>query len=315
MTTAPAPRSRFEANIARQVGLVRDVLAAPAPDWFKPPRGRKTFLVGVGTNHHAARIAAWLWSRAGFDARAVHSHDFVARPYRLEPGDLGIFLSHRGSRSFTVRAEAAARRAGAQTAAVTAAGGVWQAPRRLLTGPLEDTGAFTQSLTTTMAWLLRWPERPALLAPFRRMESSLRWGPAFPKIGPNADVVLIGDGLREWVACEIALKLQETAHARARAFGLEEFLHGPCVSVGAGSVVIGFSSAREPRWNAARRYLAKIQVPLIEACSEDWLAQLLWGQRLTVAVCRGLGIDPDLLRGDDPRYVAAREELAFTPAR
>jgi glucosamine--fructose-6-phosphate aminotransferase (isomerizing) len=314
--SVPAPpRSRFEANVCRQPALVRAALSAPAPAWFKPPRGRKIFLVGVGTNHHAARIAAWLWSRAGLDARAVHSHDFVSRPYRLGPGDLGVFLSHRGSRSYTVQAEAAARRAGAETVIVTAEGSAWKAPRRLTSGPLEDTGAFTQSFTTTLAWLLRWPARPALLAPFARMENSLRWGPAFPEIRPDADVVLIGDGLREWIACEIALKLQETAHARARAFGLEEFLHGPCVSVGAGSVVIGFTSAREPRWNAARGYLAEIEVPFVEARSEDWLAQILWGQRLTIAACRGLGIDPDLLRGDDPRYVAARERLRFAPAR
>jgi len=303
--------SRFEANVYRQPALVRAALAARAPAWLKPPRGRKSFLVGVGTNHHAARIAAWLWSRAGLDARAVHSHDFVSRPYRLGPGDLGVFLSHRGSRSYTVKAEAAARRAGAQTVIVTAEGSRWTGPRRLATGPLEDTGAFTQSFTTTLAWLLRWPAKPALLAPFRRIDASLRWGPAFPKIGRSTDVVLIGDGLREWIACEIALKLQETAHARARSFGLEEFLHGPCVSVGAGTVVIAFSSAKEPRWNAARRYLAKIEVPLVEARSEDWLAQVLWGQRLTVAACRALGIDPDLLRGDDPRYLAAREFLRF----
>jgi glucosamine--fructose-6-phosphate aminotransferase (isomerizing) len=303
-------RSRFEANVYRQPELVRAVLSASAPTWLKPPRGRKSFFVGVGTNHHAARIAAWLWSRAGLDARAVHSHDFVSRPYRLGPGDLGVFLSHRGSRSYTVRAEAAARRAGAQTVIVTAEGSSWAAPRRLITGPLEDTGAFTHSFTTTLAWLLRWPSHPALLAPFRRMEKSLLWGPRFPSLRANADVVLLGDGLREWIAHEIALKLQETAHARARAFGLEEFLHGPCVSVGAGSVVVGFTSAREPRWDAARRYLARIGLTLVEARSEDWLAQILWGQRWTVAACRGLGIDPDLLRGDDPRYVAAREQLS-----
>jgi glucosamine--fructose-6-phosphate aminotransferase (isomerizing) len=303
--------SRFEANVHRQPALVRAALDARAPAWLKPPRGRKSFLVGVGTNHHAARIAAWLWSRAGLDARAVHSHDFVSRPYRLSPGDLGVFLSHRGSRSYTVKAEAAARRAGAETVIVTAEGSKWNGPRRLATGPLEDTGAFTQSFTTTLAWLLRWPAKPALLAPFRRIDASLRWGPAFPKIAAGADIVLIGDGLREWIACEIALKLQETAHARARSFGLEEFLHGPCVSVGRGTVVIGFSSAKEPRWNAARRYLAKIEVPLVEARSEDWLAQVLWGQRLTVSACRDLDIDPDLLRGDDPRYLAAREFLRF----
>lgn len=304
--------SRFEENVRGQVELVRAALAEPAPRWMKPPKGRKVFLVGVGTNHHAARLAAWLWSREGFDARAVHAYDFVARPYRLSRGDLAVFLSHRGGKSYTVTAEAMARRAGAETVVVTCEDSRWRpCPRRIETGPMENTGAFTQSFTTTMAWLLRWPGVPSLLAPFGRMEESLRWGPVFPAVQPHDDLVLLGDGLREWVACEVALKLQETAYLRARSFGLEEFLHGPRLSVGAGSVVVGFTSRKEKRWETVRRYLKIVGVPFTEAASEDWLAQILWGQRFTVEACRRLGIDPDLLRTDDPRYRRAREQLGL----
>jgi len=304
-------RSRYEANVLAQPRLVRAALEAPAPAWLAPPRGRKVFFVGVGTNHHAARLAAWLWSGAGYDARAAHSHDFVSRPYRLDDGDLGVFLSHRGGRSYTVKAEALARRGGAETVLVTAAGSPWKGARRIETGPLEDTGAFTQSFTTTMAWLLRWAGAPRLLAPFARVERSLAWGPAFPAVRAADDVVFVGDGLREWVACEAALKVQEAAYLRARSFGLEEFLHGPQVSVGKGSVVIGFSSPRERRWTAARAYLRAVRVPFVEASSDDWLAQVLWGQRFALAACARLGIDPDLIRGDDPRYRRARAALSL----
>lgn len=305
------PASRFEANVLAQPGLIRAALSAPAPSWMKPPRGRKIFLVGVGTNHHAARLAAWLWSREGFDARAVHAHDFVARPYRLSRGDLAVFLSHRGGKSYTVAGEAMARRAGAETVIVTCAGSAWKAPRRIETGPMEDTGAFTQSFTTTMAWLLRWPARPSLLAPFRRVAASLRWGPPFPRVAAATDLVLLGDGLREWVAAETALKLLETASLRVRSYGLEEFLHGPHISVGKGTVVVGFSSAKEKRWETARRYLKAIQVPFTEAKTEDWLAQILWGQRFAVAACRRLDINPDVLRADEPRYRRARRALGL----
>lgn len=309
---ANTPRSRFEANVWGQEKFVRAALDAPAPAWMKPPKGRKVFFVGVGTNHHAARLAAWLWSREGFDARAVHSYDFVARPYRLTRGDLAVFLSHRGGKSYTVTAEAMARRAGAETVIVTAEGSPWKAsPRRILTGPMENTGAFTQSFTTTMAWLLRWPGRPSLIAPFKKIPAGLAWGPAFPHLRAEDDLVLIGDGLREWVACEIALKLQETAYLRARSFGLEEFIHGPRVSVGAGTTVVGFSSSKEKRWDTVRKYLQMIEVPFTEVRSDDWLAQILWGQRFTVDACRRLGIDPDLLRTDDPRYRRAHEELGL----
>lgn len=305
-----AMRSRYEANVFGQGPLAAAVLAAPRPAWLKPPRGRKAFLVGVGTNHHAARIAAWLWSSAGIDARAVHSYDFVGRPYRLGRGDLGVFLSHGGGRSYTVKAEAMARRAGAETVVITADGSPWPgAPRRLETGPREDTGAYTKSFACTMAWLARWPGKPALLAPFKRIEESLRWGPAFPEVSASTDMVLVGDGLREWVAVEVALKLQEAAYLRARAFGLEELLHGPQISVGRGSLVVGFSHPRAPRWEAARRYLREIEVPFVEVSSADWLAQVLWGQRFTLECCKRLGIDPDLLRSDDPRYKRAKDFL------
>jgi fructoselysine-6-P-deglycase FrlB-like protein len=299
-------RSRYEANILAQPALVRAALSAPAPAWMKPPKkGRKAFFVGVGTNHHAARIAAWLWSQAGIDARAAHSHDFVARPYRLSRGDLAVFLSHRGSKSYTVQAEKAARRAGAETVIVTCAGSPWKSPRRIVTGPIEDTGTFTQSFTTTMAWLLRWPRKASLVAPFKTIDKSLRWGPAFPAVTRGVDLVLLGDGLREWVAAETALKVQEAAYLRARSFGLEEFLHGPRLSVGEGSLVIGFASRKEPRWRAARRYLKAIDVPFVEVASEDWLAQVLWGQRFALDACRRLRIDPDVIRAGDPRYARA----------
>jgi fructoselysine-6-P-deglycase FrlB-like protein len=304
--------SRFEGNIYLQPDLVRAALAAPKPSWMKSPKGRKIFFVGVGTNHHAARLTAWLWSREGFDARAVHSHDFVTRPYRLTKGDLAVFLSHRGSKSYTVQAEAMARRDGAETVIVMAQGCDWRSsPRRIETGPLENTGAFTQSFTTTMAWLLRWPDRRSLTAPFKNIAKDLRWGPAFPTIKRHNDVVLIGDGLREWVACEIALKLQETAYLHARSFGLEEFLHGPHISVGADTRVIGFSSAREKRWDTARRYLKAVGVPLTEVRSDDWLAQIIWGQRFTVSACKNLGLSPDTLRTDVPRYKNARAKLGL----
>lgn len=299
--------SRFEANVFAQPELIARALRAPLPAWMKPPKGKKIFIVGVGTNHHAARIAAWLWSGAGFDARAVHAYDFVSRPYRLSKGDLGIFLSHRGgTKSYTVKAEAMARRAGAATVAVCGAGAVWKGPkRRLETCELEDTGAFTKSFTTTMVWLLRWAGKPGLLAPFLRAGTSLNWGPDSPKVTADTDLVLLGDGLREWVACETALKLLETAHLRVRAYGLEEFLHGPHISVGKGSLVIGFATVGETRWDAAHRYLDAIGVPFLDVANADWLAQILWGQRFTIDSCRGLGINPDDLRASEPAYKKA----------
>lgn len=305
--------SRFEANVKAQPALARAALAAPAPAWLKAPKGGTTWFVGVGTNHHAARIASWLWNSAGLKARARHGFDYVAARTRPAKGDLAVFLSHRGgSKSYTVMAEASARRAGIATVAVCGQGAVWKGPkRRLETCALEDTGAYTKSFTTTMAWLLRWAGKPALLKPFKDLDASLAWGPEFPHVPRHADLVFLGDGLREWVAKEAALKLLEAAHLKVRAYGLEEFLHGPHISVGEGTVVVGFATPGERRWDAARAYLETIGVPFTKVESSDWLRQVVWAQRLTVSACRALGLSPDLLRSDDERYARAKSQLAL----
>ncbi len=73
--------------------------------------------------------------------------------------------------------------------------------------------------------------------------------------------------------------------------------------------MIGFSTVGETRWDAAHRYLDAIGVPFLDVASDDWLAQILWGQRFTIDSCRRLGINPDLLRADEPAYKKARAEL------
>jgi glucosamine 6-phosphate synthetase-like amidotransferase/phosphosugar isomerase protein len=223
--------SRFERNIWAQPDLVKDVFSQPIPTWMRTPLHKKITLVGVGTNYHAAQITSWLWNLAGLTTSAVHSFDFVMGRSPLHRGDWGIFLSHRGSKSYTVQAEKMARKDGARTAILTGRKSPWYGTScRIETGPMEDTGAFTQSLTTTLAWLMRWPSRPSLLSPFRGLEKNLSWGPRFPRLNPKTDIIFVGDSVREWVAHEIALKVQETSYLPARAFGLEEFLHGPQLS-------------------------------------------------------------------------------------
>jgi fructoselysine-6-P-deglycase FrlB-like protein len=43
--------------------------------------------------------------------------------------------------------------------------------------------------------------------------------------------VIIEDLIREAVAHEIALKISETCYLPVRSFGLEQFLHGPKVTI------------------------------------------------------------------------------------
>ena len=97
-----------------------------------------------------------------------------------------------------------------------------------------------------------------------------------------------GDLIREAVAHGIALKISETSYLPVRSFGLEEFLHGPRVTLDDKSSLIIFSSKIEPRREALINYAKSIGSDVLDI-HEDlfelpiefrWLAQLLWGQQL-----------------------------------
>src|ERR1019366_4997320 len=72
--------------------------------------------------------------------------------------------------------------------------------------------------------------------------------------------LLIGEWEGEWLAREGALKLMEMARLPVRAFGSEEFFHGPKYSVKAGSPIWHVSMPKDPReldltgdWQPAHR--------------------------------------------------------------
>jgi len=308
--------SAFEKNLREQPRLVRGLLRGRGPALPRPSRGKTLFLVGTGTNHHAAQLARWFWPRAPFSVQAWSSFDFSRLPARPGPGDVVAILSHRGTKRFSLLALERAQAAGARVALLTAEGA--PAPKGVAvvsTCAAEETGAYTKSLTTTLACLARWTGSRALTAALVRQAGRLDYGPALPRLSAGADVVLVGDGPGEWAARETALKLFETAHLPVRAFGLEEFLHGPRLSLGRRSMVVGFSRAQEPRWAAARQYLRAVGVRFLEvrapASAAGWLPQLYWGQRLALTTARALRVDPDALRTDDPRWKRARRALSL----
>lgn len=304
--------SRYEKNIALQPELIRAILKAGRPAWMEELRERTIYFVGVGTSFHLAQISKMLWRRhVGLRAHAVHSYDFARLPQPAAKGDAVCLFSHRGTKSYTVESTATAKKLGVVTVGITGVGSPWKEglDHRIEACELEDTGAFTKSMTSTLAWIVRWINAPELTEEVLAACENLKGGPKFPSVSAGTDVVLLGELEREWVAREISLKLQEAAYLRARPFGLEEFLHGPRISVDAKSVVAAFSSD-EPRWQTVRDYLKTIEVPLVEVRG-SWLEQLFWGQRFTANVCFDLNVDPDALRTTDPRYKKAREKLSL----
>lgn len=297
--------SRFEANIAEQPAIIDEILARPSPAWFGPIRRKPITFIGIGSSLFAAEISAWLWrTLVSPRAWAVNSFDFTRRPQPLARGETAVLFSHSGGRSVTFEAGLAAAKRGAVTIGLTAKGSPWRRGLRyrLETCEKEEIEPFTKSLTAALACVAKLIGEPKLIAGLRRSAAGAGKGPPFPTVRRRADLVVLGDGVREWVARETALKLQEAARLPARAYGLEEFLHGPRFSVGPKTLVVAFADRPEKRWGAARTLLGRARIPFIEVLAQGptssaWLGQLFWGQRFTAHACRQLGADPDLPRG------------------
>ncbi len=311
--------SKFEVNVFAQPLLIQEILGCPMPAWMEPLKSKRIFFIGIGTSYYAAQIAKCLWQQfVSADCQAIHSYDFVREPQPIQSGEVAVLFSHTGLKSFTLDAARLASQKGIVTIGITCKNSPWKdgLTYHLETCERENIGAFTKSLTSALAWIIRWINAPGLTKDILRARDQLKEGPVFPQVTRATDLILVGNLVGEWVAREIALKLQEAAYVKARAFGLEEFLHGPRISADKHSIVVAFPTPTEPRWNVCRAYLKTIRVPILEVTNKPsqppgtwWLRQLFWGQRLTLDVCRQLGANPDTNRTDDPLYKEARETL------
>lgn len=117
--------------------------------------------------------------------------------------------------------------------------------------------------------------------------------PKFP-----GKMVIVGDLIREVVAHEVALKISETCYIPVRSFSLEQFLHGPRVTIDRQSSLVAFTvSVTEPRKDSLIKYAESIGTEVIEINENTfngipkeftWLAQLLYGQELALELSKRL---------------------------
>jgi glucosamine 6-phosphate synthetase-like amidotransferase/phosphosugar isomerase protein len=66
--------------------------------------------------------------------------------------------------------------------------------------------------------------------------------------------VIIGDLIRETISHEVALKISETCYLPVRSFGLEQFLHGPKVTIDKQTSILVFTSLIQPRRESLLTY-------------------------------------------------------------
>ena len=273
---------------------------AAQPEWLaQVPSGRRlppgrVVTVGCGTSFHAAQTTG-----CGYDAL-----DFLLSPPQA---DVLVLVSHEGTTPLTIEA-------------AEAFGG----PRWLVTGradsPLaelcdevvvatpavEESYCHTASYTCAVAALagLR-GEDVAWLA--GAVSTALAAEPL--PTGPHQRYLVAGAG-RDWpTAQEAALKLREGVFVAAEAHRLEELLHGHLAAIDESVrcfVLAGEGRAAERAADAvaALRELG-CDVTLIPTLHP--VVDIVPFQLLTLDLARERGVDPDLIRWDDPRWKRARD--------
>lgn len=315
---------------------------------------QRIFVVGIGTSFHAAQVGAFLLRTAGADARAVDSYEFATYPYPLRSGDAVIIMAHTGRKHYSVTAAEMAGAAGVPCIGISARESLMADDGPILvlrTVARETSAAYTASHLGAMTVLAQvatalgerqgnaavagW--REALAALPGQIEDVLR---RENDVAPIAEEMIatgcrtycIGAGPNAPTATEAALKARETAYVTIDGMSLEQFLHGPMVTINPDDrmVVIATEGPGMERtaqianalrligtsfWTVGRAIptvpdAPHFALPAIPEALSPLLA-VVPVQLLAYFCAIAKGTNPDTFRRDDPHYLTAFSSLSL----
>ena len=283
-------------------------------------RGRRLYLVGTGTSWHAANIGAWFLRAAGVEAWPVQAMDAVLYGPRPAGGEGLILLSHKGTKTYTTQLLERARAEGVPTAVISGQG----APgAEIETSVVERSAAYTASHTGAMLRLAQLAT--ALGADLGSLNGvpdaveAVVEGPAVGVAAPRRAMEIVGAGPNQWTAAEGALKVRETAYVASAGMGVEQFLHGPSVAVGADDTLIcldgrGRGSERLAQVaRSAESAGAPVRMIAADAPSELLSVFPLTAvvQKIALETAETLGTNPDSFGRDVPARAQALDGIAL----
>jgi len=210
-------------------------------------------------------------------------------------GDWVFAFTHRAGGGPTVAAMELANRLGAFTVQVSALGVEQHASAQYLlpTVPLEKVEPHTAAVTGAICAVT------SLLLGAKAVEE---WDALTSVPSPELDLcrrragngpeVILGEWEGEWLAREGALKLMEMARLPVRAFGSEEFFHGPVFSVAADAVIWHVSMPKDPRNDFIKPHH---QIGVFGSSPLAWMPALIELQWMALATALNRGVNPDLV--------------------
>lgn len=298
-----APQSVVEQTLRAQRDVWRTVVSRTSQYGARDlPREvpKRIFLFGVGSSYFAAKLCGFAILRDKTRIRIpVISCPSLAIGKEFFPtqGDWVFGFSHRGKTPSTLMALQHCRREGAFTVLVAAKGVKLPSEFQdltLETCEAEKVEPHTVSVTSAICAVT------TLLLPVRAAEE---WD-ALTSVGdPPLELmrkragkgpdVLIGEWEAEWLAREGALKLMEMAKIPARAFGSEEFFHGPRYSVKNGSGIWHVRMPEDIRMGEIADMRPAHSIDIYGGSALAWVPALVELQWLALATALNLGVDPD----------------------
>jgi len=349
MVAFPNPRRRHPFHmhdmILGQPAFVAEALrrtaAADVSSFLGTPR--RLVLTGCGTSFHAATYAARVFQEVlpFVPVLAVHAYDLAYGS--VVPANATVLgVSHSGSTPSTNRALRRVRARGCRTIAMC---GLPDSPmervadQTLVIGSTHDRSwANTMSYTTQLTAFAGVASRlKSHVAP--SIESSLRGIPRSlektlasesqvrrlaTRIARVERVTFLGSDLDEITAFEAALKIRETCSLPASGYHIEQFLHGPYLSIDdRESIVVLRSRDDGPRSLAIVRALkasgapvatigesprAQIRLPVTARILRPILS-IVPMQFLAYFAALARRANPDIMRTDIPRLRAGVEAL------
>ena len=231
--------------IAAQPVLAEQMLSSPSPaasaiaDEIASAlaSARPVTVTGCGTSEHAAQALASLIAGAATPERRALIRARPALSAAIDATDgVCLAVSHDGETQATALAGAAAREAGASTAAIThfPSSSVATAADHVLTTPVHDdswchTVAYTSALlggAKIAGALSPVKAEPTAAGELLRHAIGLDADPIAERLANNRVLLCAGAGLDHISARELALKIAEGARMPTLALELETVLHG-----------------------------------------------------------------------------------------
>jgi glutamine---fructose-6-phosphate transaminase (isomerizing) len=273
---------------------------AAQPDWLAQvptdtllPQG-DLVAVGCGTSFHAAQTSG----------NGVDSLEFV-----LAPRDAGtlVLVSHEGGTQLTIEAANAfpGRKVLVTGKAESELAGLADTVV-VCTPEVEESYCHTASYTCAVATLAAMRGEDVSWLPDAVAERLA--GERLP-VSDHPRFVVTGAG-RNWpTAQEAALKLREGVHVAAEAHQLEELLHGHLAAIDetVRCFVLEGEGPAAARATQAAAALERIGCDVTLVPTRHPVVDIVPFQLLTLDLAEARGVDPDMIRWDDPRWRAARD--------